>query len=250
MEKPQAERDGEVTQRLATTGCSCPHPPPHTTPDQAGGSGCVSFLPPFSLLLMFPIGPTQSEANWHRGLGKVPPSILLQRTEQERGEDWPRVYVSVFKIWALTVSPVHSYGGQEPFPCFLPSLPLPWCPRPWCPLPVHSALWKDWHWSWSSNTLATCCKEPTHWKRPWCWERQEEEGTTDEMIGWYHWLNGQEFEQTLGHSEGQGSLVCFSPWGCKELDTTERLNNNAAHLDGVSGCWWTSPLRKDAVEWG
>ena len=31
--------------------------------------------------------------------------------------------------------------------------------------------WKDWCWSWSSNTLATCCKELTHWKRPWCWER-------------------------------------------------------------------------------
>ena len=31
--------------------------------------------------------------------------------------------------------------------------------------------WKDWYWSWNSNTLATWCKEPTHWKRPWCWER-------------------------------------------------------------------------------
>ena len=45
------------------------------------------------------------------------------------------------------------------------------------------------------------------------------------MVGWHHQLNGHEFEQTLGDSEGQGSLVCCSPWGCKELDTTERLNN-------------------------
>ena len=46
------------------------------------------------------------------------------------------------------------------------------------------------------------------------------------MIGWHHLLNGSEFEQTLGDSEGQGSLVCCSSWGCKELDRTERLYNN------------------------
>ena len=45
------------------------------------------------------------------------------------------------------------------------------------------------------------------------------------MVGLHHRLNGHEFEQTLGDSEGQGSLACCSPWGNKELDTTERLNN-------------------------
>ena len=44
--------------------------------------------------------------------------------------------------------------------------------------------------------------------------------TEDEMVGWHHRLNGCEFEQTLGDSEGQGSLACCSPWGCKELDMT------------------------------
>ena len=43
----------------------------------------------------------------------------------------------------------------------------------------------------------------------------------DEMVGWHHWLNGHEFEQTLGDSEGQGGLACCSPWGHKESDTTE-----------------------------
>ena len=52
--------------------------------------------------------------------------------------------------------------------------------------------------------------------------RQEEKGTTeDEMVGWHHWLNGHEFEQAPGDSEGQGSLECYSSWGPKELDTTE-----------------------------
>ena len=45
------------------------------------------------------------------------------------------------------------------------------------------------------------------------------------MVGWHHRLNGHEFEQTLGDSEGQGNLACCSPWGHEELDTTERLNN-------------------------
>ena len=45
------------------------------------------------------------------------------------------------------------------------------------------------------------------------------------MVGWHHRLDGQEFEQTLGDGEGQRSLACCSPWGCKELDTTEQLNS-------------------------
>ena len=54
--------------------------------------------------------------------------------------------------------------------------------------------------------------------------RQEKGMTEDEMVGWYHWLDGHEFEQALGVGDGQGSLVCCSPWSCKELDTTEWLN--------------------------
>ena len=57
-------------------------------------------------------------------------------------------------------------------------------------------LWKDWCWSWNSNTLATWCEELTHWKRSWCWERlgQEEKGMTEyEMVGWHHQLNVHEF---------------------------------------------------------
>ena len=46
-------------------------------------------------------------------------------------------------------------------------------------------------------------KGPTHWKRPWCWEK-------------HHWLNGHESEHTLGDGDGQGSLACCRPWGRKE----------------------------------
>ena len=96
--------------------------------------------------------------------------------------------------------------------------------------------WKGWCWSWSSSTLATSCWELTHWKRPWCWG-QEKGVTEDEMIGWHHWLNGLEFEQTPGDCRGQGNMVCYSPWGCKESDMSEPLvdhKNNAAQSFSVA----------------
>ena len=63
--------------------------------------------------------------------------------------------------------------------------------------------------------------------------RQEEKGTTeDEMAGWHHWLYEHEFEQAPGVGDGQRSLACCSPWGCKELDMTECLNWTK-HLP-----WW------------
>ena len=70
------------------------------------------------------------------------------------------------------------------------------------------------------------------WKNPnagkdWRWE--EKGITEDKMVGWRHRLNGQEFEQAPGDGEGQGSLECCSPWGYKELDMTEQLNNNNVH---------------------
>ena len=89
--------------------------------------------------------------------------------------------------------------------------------------------WKDWCWSWISNTLATWCDEQIHCKRPWFWERlrvgRERWATEDDMVGWHHRLNGHEVEQTPGDSEGQGSLLCCSPWGHKS-DLTTWLNNN------------------------
>ena len=48
--------------------------------------------------------------------------------------------------------------------------------------------------------------------------------TEDEMVGWYHQLNGHEFEQTVGVGDGQGGLACCSPWGHKVLDVIESLS--------------------------
>ena len=85
--------------------------------------------------------------------------------------------------------------------------------------------------------------------------RQEEKGTTeDEMVGWHHCLDGHEFEQALGVSDGQGSLACCSSWSRKESFMTERLNRTemsqrvlTLKIWGTKGvsllnvslfCWW------------
>ena len=56
------------------------------------------------------------------------------------------------------------------------------------------------------------------------WRWVEKGMTEDEMVGWHPEHNGHEFERALGVGDGQGSLAWWGPWGCKELDTTERLN--------------------------
>ena len=53
------------------------------------------------------------------------------------------------------------------------------------------------------------------------------------MFGWHHQFNGHEFEQVPGDGEGQGSLACCSPWGCKESDMTEQLNNNKVSMNFI-----------------
>ena len=92
--------------------------------------------------------------------------------------------------------------------------------------------WRDWCWSWSSNTLVTWWEELTHWKRPWCWEILRAGGVGGDTgwdVWWHHWLNGQEFEQTPGDNEGQWRLACCTLWGHKDLDTTEQLNDNNSY---------------------
>ena len=110
--------------------------------------------------------------------------------------------------------------------------------------------WKDWCWSWNSNTLASHAKNWLTRKHPDAGKdcRREEKGTTeDEMVGWHHRLNGHEFGWNLGVGDGQGGLVCYGSWGHKESDTTERLNwmFHCVYVPQLSYplvCWWTSRL--------
>ena len=78
--------------------------------------------------------------------------------------------------------------------------------------------------------------------------RQEEKGMTeDEMVGWHHWLDGHEFGQAPGVGDGQGSLLCCSPWDHKESDMTKQLNwrtNDAEHTFMCSLIPHTHSLKK------
>ena len=77
--------------------------------------------------------------------------------------------------------------------------------------------WKDWCWRWSSSTLATWCKELTHWKRPWCWKRLKAGGEGDDR-GWNGWMASSTRWTWVWASSG-------SWWwtGRPESDTTEQL---------------------------
>ena len=56
------------------------------------------------------------------------------------------------------------------------------------------------------------------------WGQEKKRTKEDEMTGWHHWLNGREFEWTLGVCDGQGGLACCDSWGPKESDMMEWLN--------------------------
>ena len=146
----------------------------------------------------------------------VPCSTLLKKEEEEETtNDW--LMTNDWCIWTVVLEKTL----ESPFDCKEIQ-------------PVHPKGNQSWIFigrtdaeAETPNTLATWCKEWTHWKRPWCWERLKMggEGTTeDELVGWYHRLNGRGFEQAPVVGDGQGSLVCCSPWGCKESDMPEWLN--------------------------
>ena len=69
------------------------------------------------------------------------------------------------------------------------------------------------------------------------WKQEGKGATEDELVGWHHRLDGHEFEQALGVGDGQGGLVCFSPWGRKESDSTEQMNGT--ELTVTQSITWT-----------
>ena len=115
---------------------------------------------------------------------------------------------------------------------------------PWTARRSNQSILKDWCWSWNSNILATWCRELTHLKRPWCWERLRAGGEGDHR-GWDGWMASltqwHGFAWTLGVGDGQGGLACCSSWGRKESDTTEWLNWSD-WTEGCAGRTWQRPF--------
>ena len=98
-------------------------------------------------------------------------------------------------------------------------------------------------WSWSSNTLATWCEEPTYWKRPWCWERLKAGGEGNDR-GWDGWMVSPTQWTWVWANSRSGwrteKPACHSPWGCKESDTTEWLSTSKHQWLGCS--WNLDPV--------
>ena len=85
---------------------------------------------------------------------------------------------------------------------------------------------------WPPNAKSWLIRKNPDAGKDW---KQEKGMIEDKMVGWHYWLSGHEFEQTPGDDKGLGSLACCSLWGCRELDTTEWLNNNRSfHFSGIS----------------
>ena len=108
---------------------------------------------------------------------------------------------------------------------------------------VHPKGNQSWIFIWRADAEADApilwpadAKNWLIWKDPDAGKdlKQEEKGTTeDEMVGWHHQLNGHEFEQAPGSGDGQGSLVCCSPWYSKEFNMTDGLNWTDANSEVV-----------------
>ena len=84
---------------------------------------------------------------------------------------------------------------------------------------------------WSSNTLATWCKEPSYWKRSWCWERLRAGGEVSDR-GWDYWMTLIQCTCVWANSRRYwrtGKPGIYNPWGHKELDMTEWLNNKTSY---------------------
>ena len=134
------------------------------------------------------------------------------------------------KSWTIKKAECIKIGAFELW-CWRRLLRVPWIARRANQSILKEIIlnmhWKEWCWNWNSNTLATWCKVLTHWKRPWCWERLKAGGEGNDRR-WDGWMASPTqwtwFGWTLGVDDGQGGLVCFGSGGCKELDTTERLN--------------------------
>ena len=97
--------------------------------------------------------------------------------------------------------------------------------------------WKDWCWSWNSSTVATWCKELTHLKRPWCWERLKVGGEGDDR-GWDAWMASPTPWTWVWVISGSwwwtGRPGVLQSMGSKEVYTTKRLNwtENVCYGDG------------------
>ena len=138
------------------------------------------------------------------------------------------VFMYRCESWTIKKSEYRRIDAFELW-CWRRLLRVPWTARRF--QPVHSKGDQSWVFFGRTDIEA---ETPILWppdEKSWLigkdpdagkdWRQEEKGSTEDEMVGWYHRLNGLEFEWTPGVGDGQGGLACCDSWGCRELDTTE-----------------------------
>jgi len=107
--------------------------------------------------------------------------------------------------------------------------------------------WKEWCWSWNSNTLATWCEELTHWINPWSWERSKA-GREEDDRGWDGWMASPTQWTCIWASSGSWwstqKPACYSLWGHKDSDMTEQLNWIISNVEHLFTCLLAISLEK------
>ena len=109
-------------------------------------------------------------------------------------------------------------------------------------LKVLGVQWKDWCWSWNSNTLATWCQERTHLKRPWCWER-EKAGREGDDRGWDGWMASPTRWTWVWVDSGSG-------WWTGRPGVLQFMGSQRVGHDWVTGLNWTElNWYNDSADW-
>ena len=134
--------------------------------------------------------------------------------------------VVMYGCESWNIKSVHQRIDTSELWCWRRCLRVPW--TAWrSNQSILNILSKDWCWNWSSNTLATCCEELTHWNRPWCWERLEAGGEWDDRR-WDGWMASPTQWTWVWASTRSwwwtGKPGMLHSWGRKESDKIERLN--------------------------
>ena len=191
-----------------------------------------------SLWMVTPAMKSEDFASWQKNYDKPKQCAEMQRYypadkgPYRQGYGLPNGHVW---LWELDVKKV-VWGRFDAFKL--------WCWRKLLSVLGKSTLnihCKDWCWSWNSSILVIWCKQLTHWKCPWCWERLRAEGK-EHVRGWDGWMisliQWTWTWQTSEDDEGQRGLTYCSPWGCKESDMTAWLNNNKVFCPYIFKLLW------------